>query len=891
MKPISLTFQAFGPYLERQTLDFTALTRDGLFLICGETGAGKTTLLDAICYALYGESSGGQDGGRGDLWVMRNTSAPADVRTEVSFTFEESGVRYRFERELRVKKSRSAKAVSGRDAYEGTARCYRIQGGEETVLCEQQTRVTAQARELIGLGCEQFRQVILLPQGKYQALLTSSSVEKEKILSSIFATEEITRAAQLLKDQVAQRQRELQLEKAAIDQTLRAFACVTVDDLQKKLLESHASLDIQTKVEKDAAMRTAASLDQLNQAGAAAEVFRQLDESRSAMEKLKARREEYQRREGTLQRALAAEKLRPVRAKWTEVSQQLEAARSDWKTATAAAEQAQAACTAAQQKQERHEQRRAGCQKAREDFVLLESRREAYVSLDAAERVCREAAAAVKAAARDTAAAETACAKAVQAQEKAGKEAIAAYDVLKETIVGYQAGIAGALALELRPGQPCPVCGSPEHPSPAAHAAAVSSEDLKKTQANADAAKQTHDSASAERLRREQLLGQARQKQQQAEGAEREALARRDSLSAQRVEGIASLSELERQIQRYQTAIRDYDAEEETLKSILASAQAEAARTFAQAESRAADVREAEARQTEADAAWRKALSESGLGTELQYTQALRDPAWAQGEQQAIAAYHAQVQAQTEQTEQQLRRTEGLARPDMNALRAAWEADRAEERAAHDAATRLGEEIQRMQAAREELEARLRAWQERSAEADSDRHFVDCLMGTGGGVSLHRYKLAAMLSSVTLAANEVLRTIYGGRYRLACSDAATGGKRISGLELEVLDRQDGSRRSVTSLSGGEKFLLALALGMGLSAVVAADGSGIRIDAMLIDEGFGSLDRKSLDEAVEVLQTLGAGRVVGIISHVEQLLETIPTHVRVRKGDHGSYLEM
>ena len=79
--------------------------------------------------------------------------------------------------------------------------------------------------------------------------------------------------------------------------------------------------------------------------------------------------------------------------------------------------------------------------------------------------------------------------------------------------------------------------------------------------------------------------------------------------------------------------------------------------------------------------------------------------------------------------------------------------------------------------------------------------------------------------------------------------------------------------------------------MGRSAVVAADGSGIRMDAMLIDEGFGSLDRKSLDEAVEVLQTLGAGRVVGIISHVEQLLETIPTHVRVRKGDHGSYLEM
>ena len=890
MKPISLTFQAFGPYVERQTLDFSALSRDGLFLICGETGAGKTTLLDAICYALYGESSGGQDGGRGDLWVMRSTSAPADVRTEVAFTFEENGRRYRFERELWVKRTRTGRAVSGREAYDSNARCFVLDGDGETILCEQQTRVNAQARELIGLDCSQFRQVILLPQGKYQALLTSTSAEKEKILSSIFATDEITRAVQLLKDQTADRQRKLQLEKTAIDETLRGFTCVTIDELGAKLQENQGLLESQTKVCSEAADQTRVCLEQLNRAGTAAEIFRQLDESRRTLAELQGQAEAYAHREAALARAAEAERLRPAEEKRTQALEQTQARRAEWQDATTAASKAQEGLGEAQQRQDRHEQRRPGCQKAREDCVLLESRRAAYAALDDAEKQCAAANAREDQAARAVSRAEENLRSATQAQEKASLAALSAYDAFVAAITAWQAGIAGTLARELKSGHPCPVCGSADHPSPAAPTAAVSQEELNHARDAADAANHARDEALRVRTQRDTELSQAREALQQAAVAAREAIARRDSLSSQRVEGIDSLDALDRQLRRLQDAIRDYDAEEETLKSNLLAAQSAAAAALAQAEQRAAALREAEKLQHEADAAWQAALAGSSLGTELQYRQALHDAAWQQQERQAIAAYRAKAQAQQAQTEQLQRRAEGQTRPDLDGLRAALETARAAEREANAALTRLSGDGERMRTAYTDLEERLRTWQRDSAEADSDRHFVDCLMGAGGGVSLHRYKLSAMLSSVTLAANDVLRQVYGGRYRLACSDQATGGKRISGLELEVLDRQDGARRSVTSLSGGEKFLLALSLGMGLSAVVAADGSGIRMDAMLIDEGFGSLDRKSLDEAIEVLQTLGAGRVVGIISHVEQLLETIPTHVRVRKGDSGSYLE-
>ena len=185
------------------------------------------------------------------------------------------------------------------------------------------------------------------------------------------------------------------------------------------------------------------------------------------------------------------------------------------------------------------------------------------------------------------------------------------------------------------------------------------------------------------------------------------------------------------------------------------------------------------------------------------------------------------------------------------------------------------------------LRKRQETYEIQRLSADNDLEFANRLRGRSG-VSLQRYVLGVMLTSITVEANRLLAKVCGGRYRLYRTDEISGSGHKGGLELEVYDSQNNQRRSVTTLSGGEKFLAALSLAIGLSTVVQAQGGGIRLGAMFIDEGFGSLDREAVQEALEVLQGIqrNAG-IVGIISHVEQLAQIIPTRLEIEKGKQGS----
>ena len=147
-----------------------------------------------------------------------------------------------------------------------------------------------------------------------------------------------------------------------------------------------------------------------------------------------------------------------------------------------------------------------------------------------------------------------------------------------------------------------------------------------------------------------------------------------------------------------------------------------------------------------------------------------------------------------------------------------------------------------------------------------------------------------MLSAITQEANRLLQKVHDGRYQLCRSIESSGRTRKAGLDLEVFDAYSGEKRNVKSLSGGEKFLVALALSLGLSAVVQAQSGGIHIDALFIDEGFGSLDPASIENALDVLASVrGGSKLIGIISHVQMLQENIETTIEVCKNRTGSTL--
>jgi len=213
---------------------------------------------------------------------------------------------------------------------------------------------------------------------------------------------------------------------------------------------------------------------------------------------------------------------------------------------------------------------------------------------------------------------------------------------------------------------------------------------------------------------------------------------------------------------------------------------------------------------------------------------------------------------------------------------------------AQGAAATAGARVDAVDALLAQLRERLDVLGPLEAEAQRVRALAEVVAGNGQNsrkVSLHSYVLAARLEEVAVAASRRLRRMSSGRYGFVHSDAAGPNGRRGGLGLDVFDDYTGALRSTKTLSGGESFLASLSLALGLADVVAAESGGVQLDTLFIDEGFGSLDPAALEEVMAVLDELRAGgRVVGLVSHVDELRQRIPNRLYVRSTRTGSHLE-
>ncbi len=904
MRPHRLSVTAFGAFAGTEQVTFDDL--EGLFLLHGETGAGKTTLLDAIAFALYGRVPGERGGAR----RLRSDHAPPRTATEVELEATIGGRRLRITR--KPEQARQKKSGNGVTTEPASVRlAERSSSGTWESKSTRIGEVDAEIENLMGMSATQFFQVVLLPQGEFARFLRADAKDKEALLQKLFGTDRFRKVEDWLADRRRATEKEVAAAEDGVNQLVARIAQAAGGSVPDSAAHAclatwAAALAAAAAAERDAAAALVAArkadleatLDAQRLAGQLADRQRRRQDALSRKADLEAATPEISRvgtEPGALHAAGQEEQARVGRLEALRaVARQAGAEDETAATARARAAALAGAFDRARAEALRRQAARPAAAQARD------AAREAAVALPAA----RERANAARQTASDCAALVAEHAKRTELRE--------AHLTARETSLAAQAealrvrgaridGMRAELAASMTDGSPCPVCGSLDHPDPVdatsfppvgrdvedaafkrAGDAALAADEAGQRVAAVDAVL----SDLAQRLTAAGFTFQAgaaktadpayQDPASQGTGALASAALAAESDAEQREAdaallgaAAARLTSLQRELDELDTAVA---ADGARLTELTAE------RTAALAEAGAAESR-ATARRAELVAGLGDAGDlEAAIGAAAGLAEALTKAA-------AVADLLADPDLRVElDPPAPVSETTAAAESAQHAHAAAVDA--------HGQARLRADQLAEL---RPRLEAALDALRPLRERAVQIRRLADLANGTSGAnqykMTLSSFVLAARLEEVAAAASERLLTMTAGRYSLVHSDARKGNAK-AGLSLLACDAWTGIDRDTATLSGGETFLASLALALGLADVVTAESAGTPMEALFVDEGFGTLDEDTLDEVMNVLDGLRAGgRIVGIVSHVTELRQRIPAQVHVRKGRAGSHVEI
>ena len=886
MKPISVKFKCFGPYMEEQFIDFRELEKSGLFLICGETGSGKTTILDAICCALYGQSSGG---GRGGLLEMRCKRGTQTDTTSVEYIFSSGENTYRFYRAIKPKKQQQKSLEAGKpQSFNDECECQILREGQFVPMADTkatQKYVNARAEEILGLKYDQFRQVVILPQGQFEKLLTSDSADKEKILETLFHAQRWSEITALLFAKVSDEKKQLELKQTELEAQMKRFGCDTLDALQALTVQTERD----AKTLKDEVEKLGETVDKYREAHKQAEKddekFQALDKAQDTLTGLKNKQATMETKRIKLSHAKKAETITPRYTAWQQAKSAADTAADNQAKLEGEQQKADTAYQNILTEQTEHEKQREAYEEQKEQRIVLENKKDLYRSLSDKKQAQTDADAAEENADKAFTKAKESFGRMERKLNKAGDAEKQAGDAYRAGNDAYFRGIKGEMAQQLVEGEACPVCGSIHHPAPAPmtpdHISAKELEELKEAYQRAmdavTAATTSYNTAKDEKQKAELFLKECSGAAKSAREIYAEAL-------SQRVAGIDTELQRTRAVAKLQAEIEAFEKADSTMTQRIKEADtaAQTAKKLAEAAKKTADEKATAAE--EARRAWTAAY-QAHFPTETAYLAACMEADARDALQREIIQYDTDLSNAKSAVEDQQAALGDAVRPDVKGAKQRLDDAEAEKAEKNNAQILKNQEAVDQRKTLQKLEKKLPILAQNQQRSWENEEFAKRLRGDSG-ISLQRYVLGVMLTAITAQANRLLKNVYGGRYQLYRTDEASGKSHKKGLELVVVDR-DGSR-AVTSLSGGEKFLLSLSLAIGLAGVVQAQGKGVHLEAMFIDEGFGSLDGSCIDDAMEILESVRrSSGIVGIISHVDRLAETIPAKIEITKTGHGS----
>ena len=925
MRPIKLVISAFGPYADRTVIDLDKLGVSGLYLISGDTGAGKTTIFDAITYALFGKASGDS---RDDSKLFRCLNAKPETKTEVDLTFMYAGKEYRICRNPEYMRPKARGEGFTKEASSVTFYYPDASGkqGPTSRSVSKDKEVVNIVQEIIGIDRDQFTKIAMIAQGDFMKVLLSTTDERKKIFRKIFKTDKFNTLQEELK------KRANEMDRLCSDS--ESSACTMLSQIQCG--EESAKLQDLEQAKNLAAQKQIAdwqSVCELIQA--------LLIEDDESLKKLQGSLDASGKRLADMDKELGrAQNIQRTRDAFKKASENLEKilpTLAPLKEAKIAAEGRQPEC-------ERLQESITTLKNSLSDYDKLESyrtnakRKESEVkNLDAKLLTNRKSVDDTKAiivdlerelselgdagskkqellaqsdklstrqndlqkvgrSTKELSTLSDAFEKAKKAYLDADREyqkKNEEYEAKNRAFLNEQAGI---IAETLVDNEPCPVCGSTQHPHKACKSVEAPSqvelELLKKAVSLAESERNEKSAAASQakgKFEEKQLAVQSLVQELFGECSLEEARERGNTEFTENRDKIALLTSaiskeeerekrkafLEKNIPEKRAELDKLQTESTELEKQISGMKAEVQSCTVAAEELSKELA------FESKAAAEKQIRDmqatlDGIKRELENATA----AFTECEKQVneLNASKATLASQLE----------GAPEFDLAALQASR--DQAAE--AHNALTHSQNEVSARLAQNkrslEQIGKTVGALGEQLRKRAWIRNLSDTANGglSGQGkVMLETYVQASYFDRIVSRANIRFRILSNGQYELVRRMEAANNRSQSGLDLNVLDHSSGKQREVKTLSGGESFLASLSLALGLADEVQSSAGGIQLDTMFVDEGFGSLDDESLKLAINTLQSLaGENRLVGIISHVNELEHKIDKIVRVKKDE-------
>ncbi|MCJ7841035.1 SMC family ATPase [Lederbergia sp. NSJ-179] len=1021
MRPLTLKLTAFGPYKNTETIHFSDLKDQSIFVISGNTGAGKTTIFDGICFALYGSASG-QD--RENQTMLRSHFAEDDTHTSVELVFELHGRTYRVLRQLgHVKQGNKTKTGERYEFFE-------ICDGKEIPCVDRQmvSEIDKKIEGLMGLTQDQFKQIVMLPQGEFRKLLTSQTENKEDILRRLFKTDAYKQIGERLRNRKKRIELAFQQEKQVRDTYIQNIQATlphregasiflvlsqehynlhqVIAGLEEEVAYYNSQIGQDRQNYEKAYKAHTQKQTEFHQAQTLNERLDELEQKKQQLQQLEEQLPIFTEKEKQWEAAERASMIEPYERQvkeWRqEETEKIRAYEQAVRSKNQMDDTYQQVLHAYQQEEGKKEERERIRQELRrlQEFLpvvkeidqvkqqiqMLEKqaaemekqleavKKDSKVKSREAEEMSQKIADLDKAVSEypekserlamkreqwkllneytKLAKRQTALAKEMQQKKELYEQKQANYQERERSWLNHQALV---LASHLHDGEPCPVCGSLEHPHKATNEGhSITREQLEELKKKVDVCENDYHlvradwSANTKQLEEKQqevesngvILADIPLKMEELKKEGKQLNEEVEKLKADRFiltnwkteyeERSKELKQLEANKEKWEQRYQEKRLKMENTKTIYL----ERIRIIPE-EMRVLDQLEKQIRLTEHESskreqAWEQVQkrlqqtqneqtkAQSNLEhaqkqhmettakrekAEVSFQEVLQKAEFANEEEYRLANMSNEAREELKRDIDHFKQTRSLLQEQVKELKSILKGQKKVDltllqqqlenfKQAYEAAFNQWEQSKKFYQEANHLLEKIADAEKRVRESERKlavlADLYDVIRGQNHHkISFERYLQIEYLERIIEAANLRLKKLSNGQYDLIRSDRQESHGRQSGLALDIYDSYTGQTRDVKTLSGGEKFNASLCLALGMSDVIQSFQGNISIDTMFIDEGFGTLDEEALNKAIDTLVDLQqSGRMIGVISHVQELKAIFPAILEVKKTKEG-----